>query len=423
MILVTPGMSDPTPNTNIMESTASNPPPNPDPSTNKVSDERGQTSGPWAALKRVLAQPLPLRTQFYPETPNVPDEVQRLTESFARIHAGSNVMWREYDLKREAQQFEVELDEFRRLYEMWRKQPTLFSELFPTVVGFWGWMGFGEKKGWDILQLLIAPLLLAAFGLVLQEYVKWHDEQLAEHKKEQDHQLAENKERQDRQLADDKAKQDTLVKYFDQMADSLKDGLLKAEQGSEKFTIAQSRTVVTLQSLDSKRQHLVIQFLQSSRLNQATDKAGLNEILLREAQMSKANLVNSDLSGASLMKANLNAANLGCAPPENKVAPSQCSNLSYAFLPGANLSDANLSGANLRGANLNKTNLSGANLRGANLSYSKNISKATLSETDLSKADLRGTKHMTAAQLKDAKLCQTKLPEGLLLDPDRDCKK
>jgi hypothetical protein len=73
----------------------------------------------------------------------------------------------------------------------------------------------------------------------------------------------QNNEKQQR-LADDKASKTTLVKYFDQMADSLKDGLLKTNPGDDRFIVAQSRTVLALQSLDKKRQHLVIQFLQAA---------------------------------------------------------------------------------------------------------------------------------------------------------------
>jgi len=51
---------------------------------------------------------------------------------------------------------------------------------------WWQWTGVREKKGWDFLQLLVAPLVLAVIGLGLQEYVKQHDQQVAEAKVQQD---------------------------------------------------------------------------------------------------------------------------------------------------------------------------------------------------------------------------------------------
>ena len=75
---------------------------------------------------------------------------------------------------------------------------------------------------------------------------------------------------------------------------------------------------------------------------------------LEKATAEKTNLSGAYLSGADLRGADLSGAYL-----------------SDANLRGANLRDANLSDANLRGANLRDANLSGANLRGANLSGKK----------------------------------------------------
>ena len=315
---------------------------------------------------------------------------------------------------------------------------------------WWQWTGVREKKGWDFLQLLVAPLVLAVIGLGLQEYVKEHDQK-----------LAEAKVQQDRQLADDKTKQDTLVKYLDQMADSLQHGLLKAKPGDDQFIVGQSRTVIVLQSLDRTRQHLVIQFLSASGLNdlpdrnwQPRDKQGqLNplpaksRVLLYGAKLSKANLVNSDLSGGVLVDAKLPGSDLGCKPPKSQ-APDQCSDLSGADLRGANLGLANLSladfsgadlsfaylirvdfsGADLALANLNDANLSGADLSSANLSEanlrSANLRGANLRGGFLLYTDLRQAKNLTLKQLEDKEppfLCNAALPKGFTVNPNRDC--
>ncbi|GEM_PF-1789087 len=274
---------------------------------------------------------------------------------------------------------------------------------------WWEWTGIREKKGWDFLQLLVAPVLLGAIALGLQEYVKEHDQK-----------LADAKVQQDQQLADDKAKQDTLVKYLDQMADSLQHGLLKAKPGDDQFIVAQSRTVLALQSLDRKRQHLVIQFLSASGLNdqpnvkwQPYDKQRQNnplpaktKVLLYQAQLTKANLANSDLSGAVLVGADLESANLGCKTTESQKRD-QCSDLSGADLRGADLIRANLFGAylsdaDLRGADLRDANLFGANLFGADLSDA-DLSGAILRDVNLIGADLSGA-NLSGANLGDADL-------------------
>lgn len=286
---------------------------------------------------------------------------------------------------------------------------------------WWEWTGIKEKKGWDFLQLLIAPVLLGAIALGLQEYVKEHDQK----------------------VADDKAKQDTLVKYLDQMADSMKDDLLTAKPGDKRFIVAQARTVLALQSLDKKRQHLVVQFLQATGFNKVGKQRPLGKdgmvhlrsgekVLLFQAQLSKANLVNSDLSGAMLISVNLEYANLGCKPPEG-LDPIQCSDLSGTNLRAADLKGADLSGANLFGAKISDANLWGANLQGANLKgsllASNNIKLANFTGADLEGAIIISTDFsqavgLTSQQLEGSRgpfFCHVGLPKGVPINPNRDC--
>ena len=229
-----------------------------------------------------------------------------------------------------------------------------------------------------------------------------------------------------------KAKQETLVKYFDQMADALKDGLPNEKNGSNKFIIAQTKTVIALQSLDRKRQHLIVQFLLSSGLSKVSaqplyEKYGKDGkygnpqlrvgdfVLLYKAQMSKANLVNSDWSGLVLVGANLKGADLGCLPQSK--GPSQCSDLSESIFSGADLSGADLRMSNLSHADLRNTNLSGANLSGADLSgadlRNTNLSSTNLSHADFSSADLRNTNlsstNLSHADFSSADLRSTSL--------------
>ena len=258
------------------------------------------------------------------------------------------------------------------------------------------------------------------------------------------------------------------------MADSLKDGLLVAKPGSKEFIIAQARTVTAFQSLDKKRQSLLIQYLTGAGLNYASidlkkDKNGNvligtdDRVLLYRARMVKIDLKNSDLSSAVLIGANLSAANLGCVPLDSKERR-HCSdlretdlrdaNLSDADLSNANLSsadlssadlssthllDANISNANILDANLSNADLSNAFLRDAVLSHADlsyaNINSAVLSDTDLSYADLSGADLSGAVLINvdirsfqpqpgeadDLLLCNVVLPKEIKIDPNRDC--
>ena len=106
------------------------------------------------------------------------------------------------------------------------------------------------------------------------------------------------------------------------------------------------------------------------------------------ANLERANLSFASLDGARLVGARLEGANLWRA------------NLEGAILTFANLERAALWNANLAGADLRKANLKGASLGGANL---------------------EGVQGFTEGQLSEALLCRTTLPEGISLDPDRDC--
>ena len=71
--------------------------------------------------------------------------------------------------------------------------------------------------------------------------------------------------------------------------------------------------------------------------------------------------------------------------------------------------------------NLVRTDLSGANLSVADL-FIANLSGANLFGANLSGANLSGAKFITKTQLEGAMLCNTKLPQEIKLNPDRDCK-
>ena len=123
----------------------------------------------------------------------------------------------------------------------------------------------------------------------------------------------------------------------------------------------------------------------------------------------------TDLSGAQLYHADLSGADLEGA------------DLTDAYLIGADLTRANLMNANLMNAWINSVDLIGADLTRANL-MNANLEdailyRANLMNANLEGADLKEVIGLTKQQIEKAYLCQTKLPEDIDIDPNRDCAK
>jgi uncharacterized protein YjbI with pentapeptide repeats len=134
--------------------------------------------------------------------------------------------------------------------------------------------------------------------------------------------------------------------------------------------------------------------LKGANLNQAD----LTEAKLSSADLYKANLIGTDLTranlggerGVVLRFANLNKANLRAAilrEADLVFATLKRANLNEADLSQANLSNANLGGADLRKAYLNEANLTNAGLGGADLTEAS-LCNAILQYTDLRRANL-----------------------------------
>lgn len=229
----------------------------------------------------------------------------------------------------------------------------------------WRW-GFGEKRFWDIAQVLLVPLVIAAAGNLIANNIN-----------------------------NNRTQQDALNKYLDQMSEMLIEQKLGTVQSSTPvFIVAQSKTTIALRELDKDRRQMLIEFLKSSNLYAPEQRAGI----LRKAYLSRANLEGADLWRVHLQEARLQWVNL-------QGAYLQEAKLQEAWLDKANLQDAILKGANLwkvrmEGANLWNTNLEGANLKEANL---------------------KGAKLSNQRQLDSALLCQTTLPDET--QSNRDCKK
>jgi uncharacterized protein YjbI with pentapeptide repeats len=226
----------------------------------------------------------------------------------------------------------------------------------------WGWTKFGEKSGWDWLQLLVVPLALAFVGL-------WFTMQ----QDARQQRIEERRAQADRELEQQRAQDVALQSYLDQMNSLLLEkDLRSSETGSEVRTLARACTLTVLGRLDPSRKTQVIGFLQEANLVQRVDErdpiialsgANLSDANLRTANLQGAELTGADLSGASLSRADLSSAEL-----------------IGADLSGADLSDAFLHGADLDLANLNGANLSGADLEGADLSKAKGVTNEQLEQ-------------------------------------------
>jgi uncharacterized protein YjbI with pentapeptide repeats len=269
--------------------------------------------------------------------------------------------------------------------------------------------GFRGKTVWDLLQLLIVPLALAALGFwfTMQQDIRQQ-------------QLEDQRAAAERELAEQRAQDEALQAYLDQMSHLLLEKDLRGSKaGSEVRTLARARTLTVLRRVDGARRGIVVQFLAEADLIRK-DSSVLD---LTGAYLNHLILNNANLSGTNLSELDLNP------PPHYNTARLISTNLSDADLSGARLNGANLFGANLSKANLGgthldtayliKANLSGANLSGAHLPevklYDPNCcesSEANLSGADLSNANLTGAS-VTDKQLEQAKSLQgATMPNG-----------
>src|SRR5215203_1035173 len=291
--------------------------------------------------------------------------------------------------------------------------------------------GFGDKTLWDVLQLVIVPLALAAIGFFFS----------LQQDRRQDA-IEDKRAASEQKIEEQRAQDAALQAYLDEMSSLLltNGSLRESEEGSEVRTLARARTITVLGRLDPKRKTAVMQFLDEADLIQRVE-GGAPIISLRGANLSDANLSNADLRKADLTDAELNDADLSGALLSGALLSGAL--LSGALLSGANLREAELIFANLRNAELIFANLRNAELIFANMSFANlsgganlscailsdaNLSGADLSGADLSDADLAGVRRVTQGQLDQAKTLKgatmpngQRVPQGQL-DPVKTIK-
>jgi uncharacterized protein YjbI with pentapeptide repeats len=236
------------------------------------------------------------------------------------------------------------------------------------------------KTVWDLLELLIVPAALALTAL-------WFS----------------NRERKDdREIATDRQQESALQEYYDKISELLlKENLRKAKEGDDIISIARSRTLATLRSLDGVRKGMLIKFLVDAQLiDKQQTIINLQDADLSKVELVHANLSDTNLSGAIMISANLSYSYL-CRTDMSDAL------LGDAFLFRADLSGANLINATLINANLVQANMIEANLYKACLENA-NLSMASLNRAMMNLANLHGAK-MIWVNLDDAHLSMTNL--------------
>jgi len=289
--------------------------------------------------------------------------------------------------------------------------------------------GFGDKTLWDLLQLLIVPLVLAVIGL-------WFAAQQDARQQQIENQRAEA----ERKLAEQRAQDEALQAYLDQMSSLLLNEdrpLRQTEVGDEVRTLAQARTSTVIQRLDADHNRSVIRFLTEAGLtgNGQSSISILAGVDLQGARLEDVDLSTVDLGGTTLNDAKLCHAtliNADLSEADLRNADLCAADLSNGELTGADIRHADLSNALLDAADLREADLREADLRNADLGFAANLSGANLSEADLRNADLddanlKGANlsyarlnnaSMWAAVLNNAKLSAADLSGAVIRDAD-----
>lgn len=114
------------------------------------------------------------------------------------------------------------------------------------------WTGFRGKTVWDVLQLLIVPLMLAALGFFFT--VQQDARQQA---------TEDRRAEVERELAAQRVQDEALQAYLDEMGTLLLEkDLRNSDDGSEVRTLARARTLTVLERLDPSRKAAIVEFLE-----------------------------------------------------------------------------------------------------------------------------------------------------------------
>jgi hypothetical protein len=212
------------------------------------------------------------------------------------------------------------------------------------------------KTLWDLVNLLLIPIVLTIGGYLFNQSQQKRDQEFAE---------AQNENQ--RRIGLDRDQEQALQNYLDKMSELLLEKKLGTTKDKVILNLARSRTLTILRSLNNqyldiagrgrnRRKGSLARFLYE--MNLITGKKPI-------ISLSRANLEFAYMNGDDFFQVNFKDAYLKEADLRN--ANLQEAILVNAYLPNARLKEANLIKADLTKANLTKANLQKANLIGATL--------------------------------------------------------
>ena len=226
-----------------------------------------------------------------------------------------------------------------------------------------------------------------------------------------------------RQQELERVQQQAVIDYLNQLSTMLLDleGGLSAPQNEELRTFITAITLTLLRdpNLDGERKGQVIGFLAQMDLVQG-ENIGHGPLQLFDDRVPAISLSGADLSHADLSHLFLTGTDLRYAILTH--ANLRSISLSLASIRDADLSYADLSYASINAASLSRSDLSHTDLSYASFDFTF-LSGTNLNHANLSHARLSRAKNLTQSQLDTAYLCETYLPEGITVDPNRDCEK
>jgi len=259
----------------------------------------------------------------------------------------------------------------------------------PNWASYPEWTGFQDKKAWDLLELLIVPIVLAVGATLFSQFQR----------------------NTEIQIETERQRESALQSYIDRIKDLIielytsdVDTNENTDEASEMFrtlgNIGAAYTGATLQQLDGKRKGMLLKFLYDTHLigwmeldsenvydpiiflGESADFSGLvvsTFLHLYGIQLPFTNLSSLKLAGLDLLDARLTCCNM---------SNSSFSDVSFF---GAEMSNADLTNvkmgnrtilektklcyANVKNADLRKVSLNDTNLEGARYNYKTKFPK------------------------------------------------
>ena len=200
-----------------------------------------------------------------------------------------------------------------------------------------------DKPIWDWLELLLIPLLLALLGW----FITWKNN------------------KNEREITKNKSLQESFDSYLEFMSKLILENDMANSDDHKVPIIARARTINFLDSADSEKRGLVLQFLAETNLICAPNPIiNLNGINLNKTKLRNIRLEKISLKGVHLKNCDFKGANL-------KGSDFTSSNFENCNLSNSNLENSNLTYADMENVNLTNGNLVKATIDGTNFKQAK----------------------------------------------------